>query len=419
MGLRAVVDRRLTRTTALVTAAAAAPEPTPRPVQYPDPITRAIAEAQASVWLGAVAESIPAVRRAVRLICGTVGAWQLTAWRDGRQLDPGQAPAWLPQPDPERTSQQILSATLHDGIWHDRSVWRQIPGGWRRVSPSRIIDTPAEDPDDPPRIVIDGETPRDPVAVFRWGGAGGLRSLSVPLVALMGDVFAAAARYARSPAPEIILKNTGVDIDDDDIDALISRWEGARARSTTGYLGAYLDAITAGYSAKDLQLIEAMDELTKEVARLFGLPPAALGVSAGDSLTYSTTAEQRRDVLEALKPWRAGVEQTLSMNEYAVDIRPAGVTAVRRGAFVPYGTEVRLDATEYARESWPVRMAALGTAVRDGLITRGEARALEPTITAVALPGDDAQTPAVAGPASTPGPAAAGPPDDPAARESE
>lgn len=414
MGLRSVMSapgRRADRISSLVTAAATLPtddpddpEPMPRAVQFPDPITRAIAEAQASHWLGAVAESIPAVRRAVQLIAGTVGAWRLTAWKDGRQLPDGSIP-WLSQPDPARTCQDILSATIRDGIWHDRSVWREVPGGWRRIRPERIAEVPGDDPDDPPVVHVDGVVPRVPLVVFRWGGAGGLRALSVPLVSLMGDVFAAASRYARAPAPELILKNTGVDIPDTEIDALIGRWEAARAAATTGYLGAYLEAVQVGYSAKDLQLIEAMDELTKEVARLFGLPPASLGVSAGDSLTYATTVEQRRDVLEALRPWRTGIDQTLSMGEYVVNITTAGVTATRRGRYVPWGTEVRLDTADYDREPWPVRLATLGAAVRDGLITAEEARDLEPTIRAVTLPGRTPQ------PAPAPAPPEPAPPE--------
>lgn len=351
-------------------------------------MVKAIAEAKLSVWLGATMESLPPVRRAVRVICGTVGGWTLKGWRDGRQLEPSVIP-WLAQPDPARTSQDILSWTLHDGIWHDRSVWREVPGGWRRVSPSRVLDAPADDPDDPPRVLIDGAAPRDRLVVFRFGGAGGLRTLAIPLVSLLGDVFAAASRYAASPAPEVILKNTGVDIADADIDALLTRWDTNRAAHTAGYLGAYLDAVKVGYSAKDLQLIEAMDELAKDVARLFGLPAPTLGVSAGDSLTYSTTIEQRRDLLEALRPWSTGIEQTLSMGTYAVNLTASGVSATRAGAFVPWGTLVRFDTADFEREPWSSRLDTLGRAIAatgpDGspLLAVEEARALEPSITAV------------------------------------
>jgi hypothetical protein len=154
-------------------------------------------------------------------------------------------------------------------------------------------------------------------------------------------------------------------------------------------MGAYLDAIQVGYSARDVQLVEAMDALTKDVARLFGLPPAALGVSAGDSLTYSNTVEQRRDMLESLRPWRAGVEQTLSADEYAVHLGDSGVTASRRGRFVPWGTSVAFDTSDFEREGWSTRLDTLGRAIAavgpDGrpLLTVDEARDLEPTITAV------------------------------------
>lgn len=391
MGLRAVLIDRPHR---LVTAAAVPSsdpvplEPTPRREQYPDPVTRAIAEQKAAMWAGSLAESIPAVRRAVRLICGTLSTWRLVAWRDGVQL-PAAAIPWLGQPDPDRTSQDIIAASVHDGVWLDRAVWRPVPGGYRRVNPARLVEIPAADPDDPPAITLDGRPLPAGSVVIRWGGAGGLRTLGVPLLALMGDVFAAAGRYAASPEPNLILKNTGVDIDPPDIDALLTDWDDGRAKHTAGYLGAYLEAIQLGYSAKDLQLVEAMDALTKDVARLFGLPAAALGVSAGDSLTYATTIEQRRDLLESLRPWRVGVEQTLSAGEYAVHLGESGVTAVRRGRYVPWGTSVAFDTSDFEREGWSTRLDTLGRAIAavgpDGrpLLTVDEARDLEPTITAV------------------------------------
>jgi hypothetical protein len=252
-----------------------------------------------------------------------------------------------------------------------------------------LVETPAPDPDDPPRITLDGHALPAGSIVFRWGGAGGLRTLGVPLLALVGDVFAAAGRYAASPEPGLILKNTGADIGPDAIEELLTDWDDGRTEHTAGYLGAYLDAIQVGFSAKDLQLVEAMDALTKDVARLFGLPASALGVSSGDSLTYSTTAEQRRDLLESLRPWRVGVEQTLSMDEYVVHVSDSGVTAARRGRFVPYGTSVAFDSADFEREPWSVRMRTLGESIGavgpDGapLLTVAEARDLEPTITAV------------------------------------
>lgn len=356
-------------------------EPYPRPGGYPDAITRAIAEAKCARWFAAEAESIPGVRKALAVIVGTICTLRLAAWRGNQRL-PDSAFPWLAQPDPSRTSQRILSDTIRDGIWFDRSVWRRTPGGFYRLSPDRVVAVPAADRDQPPAWLLDGQpVSADDLVIFDFSGAGGLRRFGAPLLEMFATLMAAASKYADEPVPSVILKNTGVDIDDTAIDAILARWEEARATRRTGFLNAYLEAITPGYNARDLQLVEVMDQVTKDVARLFGLPGWALGVDEGSSMTYSNVTDRRRDLLDALHPWTATVEQTLSLDAYAVTVTATGVTAVRRGLYVPYSTDVRFDTTDYLREGFSARVAALVAASGGPIMSPAEARTLEPTIT--------------------------------------
>jgi len=374
-------------------------EPAPRPGGYPDNLTRAIAEAKATRWFASEAESIPGVRRALAVIVGTISTFTLSAWRGNVKLDAAALP-WLAQPDPARTSQSILAATIRDGVWFDRSVWRVTPGGYYRISPDRIVPVPAADPDRPPTWMLDGRpAPMSDLVVFDFAGAGGLRKWGAPLLAMFATLMAAAAKYADEPVPSVILKNTGVDVSTAAMTAITDKWESDRAAGRTGFLNAYLDAQFPGYHARDLQLVEIMDQATKDVARLFGLPGFALGVDTGSSMTYTTTAEQRRDLLEALKPWTTTVEQTLSMDTYAVSLTSTGVTASRRGLYVPYGTDVRFDVADFLRGSFPERVAALVQATGGAIMTPLEARTLEPTITDPAAMGGIANATDAASPA--------------------
>lgn len=378
-----LIDRALGRVpNAAMTLPPPPVEPAPRPVQYPDPITRKMAESRATMWFATEAESIPGVRKALATIVGTISNLTLSAWRGNVKLD-GSLYPWLVQPDPTRTSQSILSATIRDGIWFDRCVWRVVPGGFQRVQPNRVLEVPGDDADDVPRYSIDGEVQRtDQLVVHNFAGLGGLRRFGAPLLEMYFRVMEAAARYADEPVPSIILKNTGADISEDAIDAILSRWEASRQLRTTGFLNAYMDAITPGYSARDLQLVEITEAITKDVARLFGLPAYVLGVDAGSSMTYQNLTEQRRDLLDALRPWMTTVEQTLSLDAYAVQLTSAGVSASRRGLVVPYGTDIRFDTSDYLRESFTDRVNALTTATGGAAImTVREARELEPTIT--------------------------------------
>ena len=356
-------------------------EPLPRPGGYPDGITRAIAEQKAALWIGAQAEAIPPVRRALSVIVGTISCLTLAAWRNDIRL-PDSAFPWLAQPDPTRTSQRTLSDTIRDGIWTDRAVWRRTPGGFYRVAPDRVTPAADSDPDRPPAWLLDGKrSGPDELVVFDFAGMGGLRRFGRPLLDMYTRLMLAAVKYADEPVPPIILKNTGADIENDEIDALIDRWEQARALGRTGFLNAYLTAETPSYTARDVQLVQVMDGVTKDVARLFGLPGWAIGAPEGDSMTYSNVTDRRRDLVESLRPWSTPVEQTLSLTSYGVTINDAGATAVRRGVVVPYGTDVRFDTSDYLRDGFAARISALTQASGGPIMTTAEARQLEPTIT--------------------------------------
>jgi len=72
-----------------------------------------------------------------------------------------------------------------------------------------------------------------------------------------------------------------------------------------------------------------------------------------------------------------------------VHLTASGVTAARRGRYVPYGTTVAFDTSDFEREGWSTRLDTLGRAIAAvdpagrPLLTVDEARDLEPTITAV------------------------------------
>jgi HK97 family phage portal protein len=66
----------------------------------------------------------------------------------------------------------------------------------------------------------------------------------------------------------------------------------------------------------DAQFLEQREFSTREVCRLFGVPPWMVGTSSGDSLTYSNTAEQARAfVTFSLRPWLVAIEQAFTAND--------------------------------------------------------------------------------------------------------
>jgi hypothetical protein len=350
-----------------------------------------------------IARSIPAVRKAEHVIAGTISTFGLTAWEsETERLDPADPRcAWMRQPDPDRTLQTLLFATIDDLIWRDRSVWRVLdrnaalmPVKFRRV-PADQVDT-VSDPADPDQVtqwIINGTpTPRRDLVVFEGGGLGGLQRFGGALLELYLDLQAAAGRYARAPHPQGVLKNSGGDLPSPEIQLLLDEWEQARETRAVGYLNAVVDYQTFGWDAAQLQLTEGREYAALEVARLFGLPARAVDASTGDSMTYANVVEGRRDILEAIRPWITVIEQTLSLDDRSS--RPTGLV-------LPYGITCAVDTEDYLREAPATRMTTWETALRAGVLTLPEVRAAEPLAVTEQAPAT-ANQPPTSLPVSTP-----------------
>lgn len=328
-----------------------------------------------------LALSIPSVRKAQHVIAGTISTFALYALDErGARLDNAGDRAWLSQPDPLRTRQAMVARTIQDLIWHDRAVWRIVdttawgaPVAFERVNPRRI-STIAHPLDDElvETWIIDADVV-DPskLVIFDGAGIGGLQRFGYDLLTIYGQLQAAAGRYARAPQPYALLKNTGEDLDDEEIDALLNSWESARERRSIGYTNDVISYETiAGYSARELQLVEAREHAALEVARTFALPSFALDASQpGSSLTYGNVVERRRDLLEALRPWMTVIEETLSLNDR---------TGRTSGRYVTRGQSVHFDAVAYTRDDPKTRMETWSAAIAAGVLTLDEVRAAEP-----------------------------------------
>jgi HK97 family phage portal protein len=78
-------------------------------------------------------------------------------------------------------------------------------------------------------------------------------------------------------------------------------------------------------SLRDQEFIQQREYSAREVARVFGIPGWMLGVSSGDSLTYSNTSEQMRAfAMHSLRPWLTRIEKALSADS---DLCPGGTYA--------------------------------------------------------------------------------------------
>lgn len=335
-----------------------------------------------------IARSIPAVRKAEHVVAGTISTFALAAWdaAGAKLTETDPRTAWLRQPDPKRTLAHLLFRSMDDLIWYDRAVWKildrntsLLPVKFERIAPGRVdtISNPLDE-DDIQVWIIDGkETPVRDLVPILGAGLGGLRRFGFDLLDLYLDLQTAAGKYAKAPHPKAVLHNHGGDLDEPEIQTLLDDWEQSRETRSVGYLNDVIDYETFGWNAAELQLNEAREYAALEVARMFGLPARSVDASSGDSMTYANVVESRRDTLDALRPWMAPLEQTLSLDDRSS--RPQGLV-------VPYGIRVRFAIDDYVRDTPETRMNTWDKALTAGVLTLEEVRAAEPLATSTVAP---------------------------------
>lgn len=321
--------------------------------------------------------TLPAMRSGHAVITKRPARWPLRVWK-GEQLALYQ-PAWLSNPDPRITFYELVSATLDDAVWEDRAYWGVTKRGadgyplsFERIPVERVTEMDGE-------LLIDGKKPSEAmpylagpvvfgdgrilesVIPFRWNGLGGMAKSGSVIVDLSLSMLSAATNYANSPLPSTILtpEPGAARLDDDEVEALLAKYEEKRAARATAYLNG-VSANFTGFSARDLQLVEGREHNALEIARALSLPAPAVQASNGASLEYSTTVENRRDVVQANQMWNAPLEQGLSLHA------------------LPRGIDVRFDVTADVRDDALTRMQIWTAGLASGALTLDDVKRQEP-----------------------------------------
>lgn len=326
-----------------------------------------------------------AVLRARNLIAGVSATLPLELRDRDRNLD--ESSDWLGiQPNPKLETTVHMALTFEDLLFEGKSYWRVLkfgPGGFpleaehvdiRAVSQHAVLGMPSQvisedlqfSLDDP--VYIDGEA-QDPRTIIRFispnppllvHAAKAIRTL------LLLDQIA--ADFATDPIPFGYFtdaEDIGEEdqLEDAEINEVLDKWAEARRRRRWGYVasGLKLEMLDAPDPSK-LQLSEARDQATLEVARGAGLDPEEIGVHIqGVSRTYQNASQRRLDLIDfVLVPYMRAVEDRLSMR----DVTPDGLNA----AFVVHAFE---------RADFSTRMEGYKASGEAEVLTVNERRKLE------------------------------------------
>lgn len=322
--------------------------------------------------------SLDTVRRGVNLIAVTVAAlpWQRIG-PDGKEQPLG----WLEQPEANRSRFHTFKDTLYDLQFDNVAYWRILrrdasgqpaPGGVEYVSLDRIRDNRKAGG----YFTIDGRPVISLANIIGFEGwhqdgilVDGARTIRIALA-----LEAAAARYADSPQSSTDLVNDSTyDMDDEEIDELIAEYKRTRNAEGVGYIGKGLRVERNGWTSKELQLVEGRQWSATKVANLIGVPADAIAGAqalAGGSLTYSTTAQEARKLIDyGLVGPLNSLESRLSMTDLQGQAWTNQVT--------PRGTLIRANLDGRLRGNPKDRAELYQILIPLEVMTVAEARAME------------------------------------------
>ncbi|WP_329069014.1 phage portal protein [Amycolatopsis sp. NBC_01480] len=357
-----------------------------------------------------LAMSVPAVKRARDLICGTLGALPLQT-HDASRAVVADTYILLQQPEPDVARSVTMTRTIEDLLFEGVSWWRVTKFGWhgypvqvRRLEPRSVtvredyrvyVSSATGMPQGsawepiPDAELIRIDSPNDPLLV---AGARAIR------IALLLD--AAASRSASDPLPLGYFSPADgmTDPTKDEVQDILDEWAQANRERAWGYVGAALKANVLQWSPEQLQLSSARDYAVLEIARLTGLDPEDLGVST-TSRTYANAEQRRLDLIDfTLRAFAAAVEDRMSM----ADVLPRGYTARYEYAhFLKSDTLTRMQAYKAGREVGVYtdeRIAVLEN-IPTATVPKPPAPALSP---APPAPGPTVQEPPVSATATFP-----------------
>jgi len=313
---------------------------------------------------------VASVSRCRNLIAGVISSIDLALYKKSTGEKLG-TPVWLEQPDIRQPRSVTISATVDSLIFYSIAYWRVTslyaddgrPSGFEWVANNRVTYTTDKYGTEVKDYFVDGE-------LVPMAGIGSLVTFQslLPGVLLTAsttiraayDIQKAAAVSAATPMPTGILKNSGADLPETQIQGLLAAFKSARQNRSTAYLTSTLDYVPTSFSPKDMAYTEASQYLSTEIARSMNVPAYMISSDMNNSMTYQNILDGRKEfVAYSLQPYISAIEDRLSMNDitnsqnqvrFAVDDTFLRVDAKDRLDIIEKMLNLDLINTEQARQ---------------------------------------------------------------------
>ncbi len=272
------------------------------------------------------AMSLPAIVRSRNLICGTIASIPLHLYRKSTDERIG-SPKWLEQPSISQPRSVTLAWTIDSLLFNGVAYWRVLevyeddgrPARFEWIAPQRVTVT--ADPDNyyVTQYFVDGkQVPMSGLGslVTFQGLSEGILNTGAQIIWQAYKVQQAAYNSALTPQPSGVLKNSGADLSENEVAALLAQWKSARQRGATAYLTSTLDYVPSQFSPKDMGYVDLIQNLTTQIARLCNIPAYYLSADENNSMTYANVQDERKQLISlALQPFITAIETRLSMDD--------------------------------------------------------------------------------------------------------
>jgi hypothetical protein len=298
------------------------------------------------------AQSIPTVNRAADLMASMIACLdmqQYTLQWDPADEDyveiylPGES--WMSQPDPRVTRNFIMANTFRDLFYNGRAFWA-ITSRYSNGFPATFTWLPSANmssldmagpqwfgPSE--HLLFNGQELDSTNVVQFLSPIPGLLFQGARAVSIALRLDSAAERFASTEiAAGYLQQRGGEPMSAEDLGELAGAWANARRQNSIGALNEFVEWKEFSSDPSKLQLVEAREFSSLELARTANVPPYLVGIGT-TGMTYNNAQQARQDLyLFGAKPYIDCIQETLSMN-----------------TILPRGRHVKFDLESYLNDS--------------------------------------------------------------------
>ena len=274
----------------------------------------------------AQAMSVPSIARCNSLIKGTIAAMPLKIYKKSTGEEIGN-PVWLDQPSRSQSYAVTMALTI-DALFHfGVAYWEVVEQYSDNGKPARFEFVQND------RVTFDLNLSNTIVSQYYVDGTARPMEGLGSLVTFQGvdegilnrgkttirqciDVQNAATINSLTAQPIGVLKNSGAELPEAEVQGIIAKWTAGRRKGGVGYLSGTIDYIPTSFSPKEMGYVEQIMNLSTEVARMCNVPAYYLSADQNASMTYSNILDERKQLYSlCFQPFVSSVEDRLSMDD--------------------------------------------------------------------------------------------------------